>query len=272
MNTDLQDALPLPLPRELKLRRLPDGGAIGRYRRIDLASVFQPVIATDTPFPAAHETFIRTHGNGALDLSPWNLFALVADDAELVALDRLCRTVHALNFRAAALPGALFLNVHGRLLAAVSDDHGRAFRRVVDALCLEAARVILETPEAANQDRLLLALVLANYRRNGFRVAANVASLEDLETLVRAVRPDFVKLDARRLHGPADIRRALAVARKNGIRPVFTHVETGELHGRLSAHSDIWLQGWAIGRPAAMPPATVRAYAPSRDGLLAATA
>lgn len=96
---------------------------------------------------------------------------------------------------------------HGRLLAAVADDHGAAFRRVIDALGLPAERIVIETPVVASRQADLLSFVLRNYRQNGFRVAVNVDSMEQWRRLRGVVRADFVKIDASALDGgssPAD--------------------------------------------------------------------
>jgi EAL domain-containing protein (putative c-di-GMP-specific phosphodiesterase class I) len=244
----------LPLPRGLEISTLRDGTAVGRFLRTDLSSVFQPLIESGSGRCAGHEAFVRAHGQGELDITPWNLFSLVANDDALVALDRLCRTVHVLNYlRVPDLPGRLFLNVHGRLLAAVREDHGHTFRHALDQLELAPARIVIETPESANLDRKLLALVLSNYRLNGFAVAANTTGVADIESLLLMVRPDFVKIDARHVVTPDAMLRAVALARDSGTRPVFMRVQTETQRDFLQSLPDVLLQGWAIAQPSALP-------------------
>jgi EAL domain-containing protein (putative c-di-GMP-specific phosphodiesterase class I) len=256
----------LPLPAGFGVSTLADGTSVGRFLHTDLSSVFQPLIESGSGRCAGHEAFVRAHGGGAREIAPWNLFSLVADDATLVALDRLCRIVHVLNFlrvpAARELRGRLFLNVQGRLLAAVREDHGRTFREALDKLEFEAARIVIETPEMASPERKLLALVLSNYRLNGFRVAANVSGLAELESLLRMVRPDFVKIDARQVAQPEAVQRAVALIRDAGARPIFTRVESVEQRDCLLALPDVLLQGRAIAWPAALPAAAaVREFA-----------
>lgn len=249
----------LPLPQGLGVSTLPDGTAVGRFLHTDLSSVFQPLIASISGRCAGHEAFVRAHGGGAHDIAPWNLFSLVANDEALVALDRLCRIVHVLNYLRAPEPGGrLFLNVQGRLLAAVREDHGHTFREALDKLGFAAGRIVIETPEIANPERKLLALVLSNYRLNGFRVAANVRDLAELETLLRMVRPDFVKIDTRQVVRPEAMRRAIALTRDAGARPIFTRVESAVQRDFLLALPEILLQGRAIAWPAARPAAAVQ--------------
>jgi len=244
----------LPPAQGLGVSILPDGTAVGRFLRTDLSSVFQPLIESGGGACAGHEAFVRAHGGGERDIAPWNLFALVANDEALVALDRLCRIVHVLNFlRVPDIPGKLFLNVQGRLLAAVREDHGHTFRAALDRLEFDAARIVIETPEAANLDRKLLALVLSNYRLNGFRVAANTLGLADLESLLRMVRPDFVKIDARQVRAPEAMRRVVAMTGDSGTRPIFTRIESAEQLSFLRTLPGVLLQGRAIA-PASVSP------------------
>ncbi len=257
------DVLPFdlpPLPQGFGISTFADGTVVGRFLHTDLSSVFQPLIESNSGICVGHEAFVRVHGEGERGTTPWNLFSLVANDDALVALDRLCRFVHAHNFlRAPHIPGKLFLNVHGRLLAAVREDHGHAFRGALDKFHLDAGRVVIETPESANLERTLLALVLSNYRLNGFAVAANTLGIPDMESVLRMVRPDFVKIDARQTLTPESMQRVVSLARDSGTRPIFMRVESEEQRDFLLTLPDVLLQGWAVARPSALPRALVTA-------------
>lgn len=123
------DGLPRAHEGGRQLRRLPEGGVAGDWFGCELTSVFQPVVVPGTGAVEGQEANLRVLGRGERSLSPWTLFAASASDDRLVELDRLARTVHAVNFvTPAEADGLLFLNVHGRLLAAVGGDHGAAYR------------------------------------------------------------------------------------------------------------------------------------------------
>ena len=78
----------------------------------------------------------------------------------LVKLDRLCRTVHALNyFRAASGQANLFVTVQPRLLESVKDDHGEAFAKVLDLIGIPTSRVVIEIPADVNRNWKLLTVV-----------------------------------------------------------------------------------------------------------------
>lgn len=247
--------LPIRWQPGLSLARAPDGRALGRFFGARLSSVYQTLIASDTGKPVGREAFVRCLAERAADggdgLSPWSLFSLVADDATLVGLDRLCRTLHVLNDpRAgdgdAGGTGLLFLNVHGRLLPAVAEDHGRAFRLILEVLGRTPADIVIETPASACADPRLLGFVLSNYRLNGFRVAANMASPADLDALLKVVRPNFVKIDVRHFGDAETILAFVARAREAGVRTVLTRVEFSHSLAAARPAADVWLQGYAV--------------------------
>ncbi|WP_168735138.1 EAL domain-containing protein [Pseudothauera rhizosphaerae] len=248
--TDRFDWLPLDWQPGQSLRRHESGVVLGRFLGAELSSVYQPIIDVASGQAIGYEAFVRCHAGGEAALSPWNLFSLVADDATLVGLDRLCRTLHVLNDLRTEEDELLFLNVHGRLLAAVSEDHGAAFRRVLDVLQVRSGNVVIETPEVACRDLRLLSFVHANYRINGFRVAANVASLADAEAVLGQMRPNFIKIDVRYLRNGDERGRLVELAAVHGTSVVFTRVAQGELLDELRAATGVLAQGHAIAEAA----------------------
>ncbi|WP_341646349.1 EAL domain-containing protein [Thauera sp. SDU_THAU2] len=240
----------LPLEREggKQLRRLAEGGVVGDWFGCELSSVFQPIVSPPGGI-VGFEAFLRILGSGERALSPWTLFSANADDGRLVALDRLARTVHALNFLSSVEDDSLlFLNVHGRLLAAVAGDHGAAFRKVLDALGLPPERVVIETPLEASSQPELLGFVLRNYRNNGFQVAINVDSPAQWQWLASRVPAQFVKIDSARLLFADDWRSRLDWL--EGLREGATIVAT-RLERKLESDlpDGLLLQGYAYGLP-----------------------
>ena len=240
----------LPLERGQQLRRLRDGSVVGDWFGCELSSVFQPIVQPADDRVIGHEAYLRILGSGERALSPWTLFSSNADDDRLIALDRLARTIHALNFLSSGEgDGLLFLNVHGRLLAAISHDHGTAFRKVVVALGLPPERVVIETPLAASTQPELLAFVLRNYRNNGFQVAINVDSPAQWQVLASSVPAQFVKIDSARLFMDDDWRARLGwlVALRDNSQVILTRLERA-LDGPLL--EGVLTQGYAYGHPA----------------------
>ena len=178
------------------------GRVQGQFFHCALTSLFEPVwqLAADGSLaPAGHEALMRTWTrDGDLGLNPWKVFSLASDDSTLVELDRLCRLVHTLNYFARTDARRLVVNVHGRLLAAVAADHGKAFHRAVTALGLHPDQFVIQVPSTANDDLGLLLFVVDNYRRNGFAVAVQASDPAEAGALLVHAKPAYLKLDARR--------------------------------------------------------------------------
>ncbi|KMW48394.1 EAL domain-containing protein [Ralstonia insidiosa] len=190
-----------PTP-DRQLWRDASGRVQGQFFHSSLTSLFEPVwqLAADgTLALAGHEALMRTWTrDGDLGLNPWKLFSLASDDSTLVELDRLCRLVHTLNYFARTDARRLVVNVHGRLLAAVAADHGKAFHRAVVALGLSPEQFVIQVPSTANDDLGLLLFVVDNYRRNGFAVAVQASDPAEAGALLVHAKPAYLKLDARR--------------------------------------------------------------------------
>ena len=212
-----------------------DGRAQGRYFNCTLTSAFQPVRVLDSDAVVAFEAFARSYSEADQGLSLWKLLDHAANDDESVELDRLCRMLHAINFyRQPGAEGAdLFLSVHDRLLAAVSGNHGMAFRRILDGLGLPVERVVLQLPAVKQNQSWLLSYVANNYRRNGFRFGVNIAQVAEAVDLLERARPDVIKLDARELIDEEAILRLLSVAGAVGTRVVFKRVENTKARDSL---------------------------------------
>lgn len=228
-----------------------DGQVAGRFMHSNLSSVFQPVRWLRDNAPEGHEAFIRSFDASGGDLSPWNLFANAATDESLIGLDRLCRTLHVLNyFDFSRRDDTLFLNVHDRLMLAVGEDHGTAFGRVLSALQIERHRIVIESPEAMFSDPSLLAYVLLNYRYNGYRICVNLPQGDRLRDLIRNVRPDYVKLDAGRDDTLRDIARHSDFCARHGIRLIVKRIGTTAALESLREAGVALGQGHAIAPPA----------------------
>lgn len=256
---NLADIDPARIPN---IRVDAEGGAVGRYFGCDLVSEFQPIHELSQRLVIGDEAFVRCRADRGMGLAPWNLFALGARDEDLVALDRLCRTVHSINHFRAPSVRDLFVNVHGRLLLAVREDHGRYYRRTLESLAIDPGRIVIETPGIAAENTELLARVLANYRRNGFRVAVNITRLEQAEALCVSLRPEFFKIDARHATRPAYADRLLAFAAQQGSRIIFKRIESGDVLGLLREAGAELAQGFVFAggtsSPAQSQSATVR--------------
>ncbi len=242
------ESLPHGRTEGRQLYRGPDGKVIGDWFGLGLASAFQPIVEAGSRQVVGHEAFLRSASPDDQGLYPWTLFSSAADDDRVIALDRLARTVHLLNSIVGGNQHPLFLNVHGRLLAAVADDHGRAFRRVVNALDQDAQQIVIETPVDASHQPDLLTFVLRNYRNNGFKVAVNIESIDQWRQLAHGVWPHYIKVDARKLGTGLELLEHVHTLTQlsEDARVVLTHVETPL---DIPADLPVLLQGYAIAHP-----------------------
>ncbi|NYE59714.1 EAL domain-containing protein (putative c-di-GMP-specific phosphodiesterase class I) [Duganella sp. 1224] len=233
-----------------------EGKAQGRFFNCTMSSAFQPIRDLDSGAVRAYEGLARSVSAQDQGLSLWKLLDHAASDDESVALDRLCRMLHAMNFfrQAGAAQADLYLNVHDRLLSAVSSNHGHAFRRILDALELPLARVVLQLPAATPQQGWLLNYVSDNYRRNGFRFAVNLHSARDGLAVLDRLRPDVFKLDVRELQ---DREGLLALLRRSAaarVAVVFRRLETPQHLAAVrelgaAAGVSLLVQGYVLDEP-----------------------
>jgi EAL domain-containing protein (putative c-di-GMP-specific phosphodiesterase class I) len=241
--------LPAAPGRYEPLVRLGQDRVAGNFYKAQLASAFQPILGRDDAI-VGHEAFIRSHVDGATELSPWQLFAEAASDDELVRLDRLCRTVHAINYFAIAPADTqLFLGVETRLLAAVPGEHGRAFERVLTSLGLAPRRVVIQLPAAANRNPVLVGHVIANYRHCGYGVAVTHRPGDPVTLEHTALfRPDFVRLRSAEF-SDSELRETVRRVHDAGALAIVSHVEAAAALAKAREAGADLVQGYHLGVP-----------------------
>lgn len=175
----------------------------GWFGSTRITSVFQPVLgrAGAGLGTVGHEALLRPYAGDGMPLVPRNVFATTANPTAIVYLDRLCRTVHMLNYLAGTDDsGYLFLSVEPRHVLSVPRDHGCYFEEVIHRCGLWPERVVIQMRDAGlrREEVYRLAEAARNYQTRGYRVAAVVedsaVSHSGLERLW-SLPPDFVKLD-----------------------------------------------------------------------------
>ena len=174
-----------------------DGRVQARFRGRVLGTLFQPVVER-SGLVLGHEAYLRVLEGEGLGLPAHAVFLDARDDEELVHLDRVARTLHALNFllEREQQGGWLSLNVHPQLIRAVRDHHGHVFETVLSRCGLTPERIVLELTDDGFESLPRLAGAIEAYRERGYRVAIDnfgrhSSDLERLQTLA----PDIVKLD-----------------------------------------------------------------------------
>lgn len=255
-----------------------EGRAQGRYFNSTLTSAFQPIRTLHDGAVIGYEGFARSYSEADPGLCVWKLLDHAASDDESVALDRLCRMLHTMNFFRQPEAGSsdLYLSVHARLMAAVDGNHGAAFGRVLEVLELPRERIVLQLPVVTRQQNWLLHHVADNYRRNGFRIAVNAPDAAEALNLVERVRPAVVKVDAREIVHGEPVLRLLSTCDGAGVLTVFKRVESTQVADALGSIAaqcgqTVHVQGFLRDMPTASLGAGARsgnAVAPVSDIML----
>jgi EAL domain-containing protein (putative c-di-GMP-specific phosphodiesterase class I) len=231
----------------------------GSFRDLMLSSVFQPLIGVRTGQPQAYEALLRVHDAAHQVISPAAAFEIPGNSGEAVYFDRLCRTLHTLNFvRQAPLDMDLFLNISGRhLLGVTNSEHGETFERLLHMCGAQPAQIILEVLEAGVDDLTRLNEAVNAYRARGYRVAIDDFGCEhsNFDRLWR-LTPDLVKLDRSLiLQSTSNIRarrilpKLIDIIHDLGALVVCEGIETPEQHMlAVDAGADL-VQGYLYARP-----------------------
>jgi len=240
------------------------------YANFRLGSLFQPIVHWDEHqqyTTVAYEALLAAHTANGLTplghaLTPQSVFALPNDNSEIIALDRLARTLHALNFlvqepfEKSAV--ALHLNVDPHHLVAVTADHGRVFEQILRQCGLDPTAIVLEVSEHSIRDKVLLRAAIASWQSRGYRIAIDNFGREHQQLQrVLDLRPDFIKIDRALLYSAEQNQRdrdplAKIVAKTlaANIQIIATGIETIAQQQLAQQLGYDYLQGFLLGRPA----------------------
>lgn len=226
------------------------GTVCAQFYRSRITSGFQPIVRAHGGEVVGHHALLRVESQSGESVAPWSLFAQASNDTALVALDRLCRTVHALNyFSSHSGDGSLFLNVERRLLTGVVADHGAWFEPVLALIGVKPSRVVIVMPPDIVENPVVFVRAAISYRIRGYRVLVPVRSTTDADlSHVFLADPNFVSVDTAALEGPSS-RHFLEALAKRGTHLVARGVESPE-HARAARAAGVeLLQGFHLGRP-----------------------
>lgn len=174
-----------------------DGKIFLHYANIRIESSFLPIIETTSGNLYGHAASIQAFGlSNGIQMAPEAVFVLPSDDEEFVYLDRLVRTLHALNYLTRPSRGNLLLNVHPRHVLSVPAHHGLAFEEILRPCGLFPEQITLEINTDRIDDTDHLVRAIASYRSRGYGVAVSQFGRSRLDFgLLRELQPTLVKLD-----------------------------------------------------------------------------
>jgi EAL domain-containing protein (putative c-di-GMP-specific phosphodiesterase class I) len=208
---------------------LEDGKINGLFGPIRIGSIFLPIRHADRPEEiAGHAAQISVSTYESHQQQTFEIENLLTDAVKqpvdfesIINLDRLCRTVHMLNYLPLThFDGVLVLEVDPRHIFGVKRDHGAYFEEVIVKCGLATHNVVISMTVnnfySLHPARLLEGL--NNYRNRGYRIALNLVSLyaaHNVRDLITKLAPDYLRINAPRPDRDATDGTAVLQALKN---------------------------------------------------------
>jgi hypothetical protein len=192
---------------------LENGNVNGLFGPIRISSLFAPLRQTLKPAViVGHTAQIKVdtyeapylHSNEIENLLA-NGYSESVNFESIINFDRLCRTVHMLNYLPlSTLDSVLFLEVDPRHILGVKQDHGAYFEEVIVRCGLETRYIVIVMAVNSQYARYYQELLngLANYRQRGYQIALRFDFLiqeSQAFHLIEKLSPNFVSLSARYL-------------------------------------------------------------------------
>ena len=196
---------------------LEEGKVSGLFGPIRIDSFFAPLRQTLKPTViVGHTAQISVAPNKTQHLYESEIEALLANNAvqasdfeSIINFDRLCRTVHMLNYLTLAhLQGVLFLEVDPRHILGIKRDHGVYFEEVIVQCGFETKNVVIVLAVNSQYARYYQELIkgLDNYRRRGYQIALKYEYLpqgNETSDFIANISPNFVSVSARNMEDQA---------------------------------------------------------------------
>lgn len=172
-------------------------GAVAHYARITLDSRYAPIYVGASGSLHGHTALLHAQGElNGLPLHPDAVFAIPSSNAEFVHLDRLVRTLHALNYLLHPDQQHLYVKLNMRHIEIVPGGHGIVFENALRACGLSPQNITLEINLVEEDVNSALRAALEAYRIRGYQIAlaAHGSDWNDSHWLL-SLRPDVVRLD-----------------------------------------------------------------------------
>lgn len=238
-----------------------DRGVFVHFADLHLRSSFQPIVDAADGLTYGHAAMLHVTGvSSGQTLDPASVFVLPADDAEFVYLDRLVRTLHALNYLTQPVQGNLLLRVHRRHVLSVPAKHGLAFEELLRECGLLPSQVTLEIDTEGVEDERHLTQAIASYQSRGYGIA--VARFGHAGTdfgLLETIRPDIVRLAPALLAPSYPLKRLVDRLHALGARVLVDGIDSDTLHRIATGQGIDLIQSPRL--PETAPPEAGRASA-----------
>ena len=254
------------------LRRLERGWLIDILGERRLDTSVQPIVdAADGWRPFAHECLTRGRGPAGEVIPPGRLFAAADRAALLFHLDRSARMTCIENAARWDPAGRYFVNFTPTAIY----NPAYCLKSTVEAVeagGINPSQVTFEVIESVRmRDIPHLDKIFAVYRERGFTVALDdVGGGPASAEMVRALRPDYVKVDRSLTSGvagsPANqlaIHELLRLAQEVGAELIVEGVEHVEEASWLAEAGIRLMQGYLFGRPEPTSPTSPTSGTPA---------
>lgn len=166
------------------------------HRGLRLGSLFQPIVDLRQERIVGHRATLGARREDGTPVGSEEAYALCENAEAVVHFDRLCRTLHALNFLAQRryAGGYLQLPIHPRHLLAVQSQHGLVYEAILKRCGLAPEDIVLDIDASRLGDNRHLATALGNYRRRGYRLALRAPAPGGGIDALLALQPEVVSL------------------------------------------------------------------------------
>lgn len=209
------------------------------HRGLRLGSLFQPIVDLRMEKVVGHQATLLARREDGSAVSSAEAYAACDTAESVVHFDRLCRTLHALNFLVQQhhAGGYLQMAVHPRHLLAVQNQHGLVYEAILKRCGLAPQDIVLQIDATLAGPLTRLADALNNYRQRGYRLAVVSGTPGRLDA---ALRPDIVQ-------------RAELFEREmpdaSGALIELTGIDTGQKYAQARAAGIDLAQGTLFGSP-----------------------
>lgn len=165
-----------------------------------LASLFRPIVIPGNGRIVGHQAMLAARRDDGAPATVDQVYAVCDSRQAVVHLDRLCRTLHALNFLAQRrhAGGYLQLAVHPRHLQAVPNQHGLVYEAILKRCGLAPEDIVLELDPGNAAADPHFAHALGTYRQRGYRLAVRLQAdgepAKDCRPTHKPARPPKIHL------------------------------------------------------------------------------
>lgn len=167
-----------------------NGRAAAWHQGMKLTSLFQPIADLQRQRIVGHQASLAAQLDDGTPLDAEAAYGRCASAEEIVHFDRLCRTLHALNFLAQGR------RTSGYLQLAVPNQHGLVYEAILKRCGLAPEDIVLDIDIGSEGRQAQLAAALGNYRQRGYRLAMRRPATPGAEALFAALRPEILRLPA----------------------------------------------------------------------------